>query len=629
MSITASSSLSSSTLSLLRTAPDKRPGSFYTLYNFPDFTLHNDGPGSPDTVDSGDTHQRYHVFGTPISQRGTPDESSTIASAYTEIGMDKMRDTRGGSIGSHSDRVAYYLRYILRSDEDEEKRPLARGGSGDTAWLLLDQPGTVVPEIPRRGSKQTESSLATNDGTNSERPEGEQEPVTPPSRRLSQHPREQARRGSIESKFREDLPKPRKGSNAVHWIRKRVRSISSDMRQTEAVFPKEKRKGKAPSISRKLTKRWSSVSVLAEATEPPSNLPPSESRRSEQNDSPPFLTLVDTALCATPPRQDSRFRKFSTELNHLVVSPVLRTLSRPSFETPTSPPRSSSAPPRNSIWELEFLPSEATGIKTPKEYPVYDPKRLGSQPMPRKREAEYFKLADMVQSQPPLAHANEPPSRLDPKETPPLSGSSVMHSFSEEDCRAIAPFMEQDYECNLPTSPIRTAIEVTGQKIRRASLQAKSFILPRKLSDVVETPSPSLVDPPRRIRSPKIMLNLFKRHDTWRRGQEDTAILPPPPPAEVLLERKKREKRDTGVIGLDPVEMYEDSTDDSFSYSSVMREIAGLQKYPKGSASKQARDKGLDLGGVGDLVTPPPPGWPVGVKAKGRVLQDEESAGGR
>jgi hypothetical protein len=626
MSITASSSLSSSTLSLLRTAPDRRP--FYTLYNFPDFSLRNDGPGSSDTAvtaDTPDPHQRCHVFGTPISQRSIPDESSTVASAYTEIGMDKMRNTHGGSIGSHSDRVAYYLRYILRGNEDEEKRPLARGGHGDTAWVLLDQPGTVIPEIPRRGSKQTESSLATNDGTNSERPEGEQEPVTPPSRRLSQHSREQASRVSIESKFREDLPKPRKGSNAVHWIRKRVKSISSDARQTEAVFPKEKRKGKAPSIPRKLTKRWSSISVLVEATEPPSNLPPSGSGRSEQNDSPPFLTLVDTALRATPSHHDSRFRKISTELNQLVGSPVLRTLPRPSFETPIPPPRSSSAPPRNSIWDLEFLPSEATGIKTPKEYPVYDPKRLGSQPMPRKKEVEYFKLADMVQSQPPLAYASEPPSRLDPKETPPLSGSSVMHALSDEDCRAIAPFVEQDSECNQPTSPVRTAIEATGQKIRRASLQAKSFILPRKLPDVAETPA-AHVDPPRRIRSPKIMLNLFKRHDTWRRGQEDTAIIPPPPPAEVLIERKKREKRDTGVIGLDPVETDEESTDDSFSYSSVMREIAGLQKYPKGSASRQARKRGLDQGGVGDLVTPPPPNWPVGVKTKGRVLQDEEDA---
>lgn len=622
MSVTPSSSLSSSTPSLFWTSPDNRPGSSYTLYNFPGFTLHSDGP--PSEADD----RRYHVFGTPISRCGTPAGSTgTAGSAYSDVGMDKLRGANGGGLHSQSsrDRLAE-LWPILRGGNQQEKEqslPIARGGHGDTAWVLLDQPDTVVPDIPRRGSRQTESSMIATDGTNSEPPEGA---ITPPSRRLSQHSREQARRGSVESKFQENLPKPRKGSNPVHWIRKRVKSISVDTRQTEAIFPKEKCKEKGPLIPRRLKKRWSSVSILAEASEPPSNVPSSELKTAEHNpNSPPFLTLLDTALHTTPPRDASRLRRISTELNSL-VPPGLRRSRPSSLDFPPLPPRPSSAPPRNSLWNLEFLPSEATGIKTPREYPVYDPKRLGNQPLPRKREAEYFQHADMVQSQPPLAPANEHPTSLGPTDRSLPSGPTVMHAFSSETCRAIAPFLQQDMECDRPSSPVKAALEATGQRIRRASLHARSLILPRKLSDVAETPDttpatpPPPPPPPSRIRSPKLTLNFFKRtstqqHDIRRRGQEDIAILPPspPPPTEVLIERQKREKRDSGVIGLDPLE-YEESTDDSFSYSSVMRDIAGLEKFPKGPASLRAREREqreLKVGtgmNVGSLATPPPPG---------------------
>ncbi|KAF8244809.1 hypothetical protein K440DRAFT_608841 [Wilcoxina mikolae CBS 423.85] len=302
---------------------------------------------------------------------------------------------------------------------------------------------------------------------------------------------------------------------------------------------------------------------------------------------------------------------------------------------------------RNSIWDLEFLPSEAQGIKTPTEYPVYDKKHVGGKVMPLSQERRYFGLADMVQSQPPLAPAGEEVSaRLDPKDASMLTtcSGSILNSYSESDCHAIAPFIAQDLQ--RPQSPALTAargvVSATGKKIRRASVHARNIIMSRKLSDVNEThetsvsrrgsesgkgdnPSPDAV--PGRIRSGRSVVKWIKRASVDSGGFSGTIVrkgqygseLEIVKPAEVIMEEARREKRDSRVIGLDP-DAYSSSTDDSFTYTSALQDIAGLTKRLKGptAASRTQEPE------IGELVTPPPPGYPRNSIAPGSLLQGGE-----
>ncbi|KAI5848806.1 hypothetical protein BZA05DRAFT_455175 [Tricharina praecox] len=643
-----------------RASSPHRPKPFYALYNIPSFTLHHDGatsplsnkapsqPASPDSSRStspGEAHRRCrtYIFGTPTSQAGTPDDMSSVDSkvedAHGDVGMDPVRDERGSRIGSFAGSLRS-MGSLQFHDQDGRVDPpsisFGGGRKGGSAWALLDQPGMAEAS----GAWRSHCGVAKNDG-----------PSSHPSPEMSSKvfvPSPPLRTRSNGSRFSEDLAQPKRSVISLQWIKKKVRrktdvrSIGYNSDGAGSV------KGKHPmKIPHRLKKRSSTAMVLLpEATETSSKsnidiYDGTGTRHSPPNTTDPipaaapFLSAVDSALTASSGRHKSRVRQLSVELNRFVtaVTPTRRSLSNTSsFEFPTPPARSQSAPPRNSLWELEFLPSEATGVKTPREYPVYNPMRLGGKVMPRAKEMNYFSLADMVQSQPPLAPVGEYCSRLDPKATPATpttSGPSLIGQFTEEDCRAIAPFMEQDRHCE---TNAKAAIH---QRLRRASLHAKSMVYRKPPSDAQPLVEPDLPSRPssrlgaafkwirRTSTSASTVItdaNFSAR--TLRRGQ-DPAELEIVKPAEVILAEKKRRKRDSGVIGLHPVEDFAESTDSSLTYASAVREIAGLGKYPAGG-KKSAREgvQRLNLD-VGDLVTPVPPHFPVNTVHPGALLQEE------
>ena len=164
-------------------------------------------------------------------------------------------------------------------------------------------------------------------------------------------------------------------------------------------------------------------------------------------------------------------------------------------------------------------------------------------------------------SQPPLAAVTERPGGLGPTDTParpPRPMQSPCYSVS--DCAEIAPFLAQDPGNDYtPPGPLIVSAEFSGHNLRQ--------------------------------------------------GQEDK-------PAEVILEMQRRVKRDTGVIGLDSDGS---ETDESYTYASVLRDIAGLEKRPRG---RKVVD--MAVGAASELETPPPPGWPVGVVVPGMLLVEEE-----
>jgi hypothetical protein len=90
-------------------------------------------------------------------------------------------------------------------------------------------------------------------------------------------------------------------------------------------------------------------------------------------------------------------------------------------------------------------------------------------------------------------------------------------------------------------------------------------------------------------------------------------------PAEVIIEEARREKRDSRILGLDP-DAYSSSTDDSFTYTSALQDIAGLSKRLKNPAAA-FRTQELE---IGELVTPPPPGYPRNSIAPGCLLHGDK-----
>jgi len=691
MSLVTLSSSSSDRSSPYWSTPDSplsaSYNNFYALRDLRGFTLHDGineafragGTDSPTTDDSS-VQRRYHVFGTPTSQAGTVDDTAStnleVEIVYGDVGMGMVRDVRGSGIGSRgSEALSGSIRSIrtMFRSEDRVDLPLARGGQGKTAWVLLDQPGTAVPEIRFGNIGRRLSVITTSDGTTSQKSgradsSENQELISPLVLRLSTSPLLEARR-SIESKFSEDLPKTRKGSSPIMWIKNRVKSRTNNRDIGNNVGERNK-KGK--NIPRRLQKRLSSIMVLQETTEPAShsnvNLQVQSSSRlggtgAYANVSTPgansdrFLDQLDDALRAARPI--SRMRELSTTILgagrklQTGPSPIKKVAQAASFNAighVQLPPRSKSVPPqqnkRNNTWDLEFLPSEAQGVKTPSEYPIYDKKHVGGKVMPLSQERRYFGLADMIQSQPPLAPAGEIPARLDPKDTSELTTCSVsiLHSYSELDCHAIAPFITQDIQ--RPQSPAFTTakdvVSATGKKMRRASVQARNIIMHRKLSDVNETPeasrsrresdlgkgdNPTPDEVPRRVHSGRSAVKWIKRASPdsggpsgiiLRRGQYEPE-LEIVKPAEVIIEEARREKRDSRILGLDP-DAYSSSTDDSFTYTSALQDIAGLSKRLKSPAAA-FRTQELE---IGELVTPPPPGYPRNSIAPGCLLHGDK-----
>jgi hypothetical protein len=695
MSVVTPTTPSSGNTSIFWTTPlSESPNDFYSLRDFRGYTLHdsiNDGFGkqcisTPDSPSSDDSSalRRYHVFGTPMSQAGTVDKpaspDSEVEIAYGDLGMDMVRDARGSGSGTRASEATSGTVRSKRSlfwNEEKIDFPVARGGHDMAAWVLLDQPGTIVPEILAGVSAgRRPSEITTSDGTTSQKSDTHSPPregpmVSPPVLRVSTTPPVNIRRGSVhsvESKFKEDLPRPRKGSSPIVWIRNRVRSRTEGDMDGVA---ERKRKGKG--IPRSLKKKLSSFRVLQEATEPSSRsrvnlVEQSTSRSMDMAPTLPspvdpetetFLAQVDDALNAVRPQ--SRMRKLSTAMLggslrlRTVPSPIRRVAIASSYND--LPPRSKSAPPlqhkRNSIWNLEYLPSEAQGIKTPEELPVFNQKHIGGKRMPLIQEKRYFHLADMVQSQPPLASAGDFSVTLDPRDTPaPVTArSSELELYSDEDCQAIAPFLAQDMMVRSASPSFfrsKGTVSSAGRRFRRASVQALNLIMPRKLSDVHETSPTSrrgsvagkgkatnVGNPvyndsvPEYGRPGRGVMNWLgfksgpESNNTstefpgriLRRGQTGSE-LEIARPVEVVIERARREKRDTGIMGLDPEEAHSASTDDSFTYTSALQDIAGLSKYPKGKNSRaQDQDREID-----NLNTPPPPNFPRGSVAPGTLL---------
>ena len=528
-----------------------------------------------------------------------------------------------------------------------EKKPVAQGGCGETAWILLDQPGTVVPA--RNRERPTNTDGTTSEPSTTEVPSFDGEypgplPVVSPPR--VSPPREHRR--SIESKFSEDFPK-RRSSTPLQWIKKRVAS-RSEVRNIAAIPSFQGAKSTEPgreesseSMTGRFRRRMSNSVIFLNTPKRSSQEP--KDRPSTQDL--PFLNQVDKALLAgASPAQKIR------RLSSAVVDPVRRiSTARVAKDLP---PRSQSVPPqltlKNTAWNLEYLPSEARGVKTPNEYPVYGPSTVGGTVLPISRERKYFNLADMVQSRPPLEPAGSGPGQLSPTNPDSVTAANTLgYSYSESDFTAIAPFMEQDELCRKERKPsLSSAILFTGRKLRRASTFAKNAFT-GKLAEVPETAKPGetseapgrtfLEDSesvPGQVRSGRGVVKWIKRGSTIgdqddqipRRGQHsrDLVIIKP---TEVVIEEAKRKKRDTGVIGLDPVDSQSSSTDDSYTYTSALRDIAGLSKRPRGPAELAAKRSGriIDDDIIGEFVTPPPPGFPSGIRPPGSLAGKIETNG--
>lgn len=637
---------------------------------------------SSDQTESADSHslRRIYVFGTSTSKSvsGHENELAHLDAeiAYGNVGMDIVRDPRGSVVCART--TDGHLGSMLDP-------PPAQGGVGAAAWVILDQPGTVLPVNPERRPSAT---LTTSDGTDSQHSASEFPLVDnlppPPMRRLSS-PRE-AR--SIESRFSEDLPKQQRPGTPLQWIRKKVKS-RSDGRSMKSNPPNsttvtEPTTEGSPDNSRNQTSASERLKISLStvvlptgatktpqpSTDGPNNHPASGARANSPLPSgpqkeTPFLDQVDERLLEGRPVQ--RIRKFSISMVESARKFSITQFPKdgPSRTTPTEiPPRSQPVPPRvqfipprpqsaptgvrkNTLWNLEFLPSEARGVRTPDEFPVYDRKNIGGPTLPRSKEMRYFNLSDMIQSQPPLEAVGEAPGLLSPKQelNPITTNSSMMHSYPDFDCNAIAPFIEQDQQQNKKRQSAfiaaRASFSDTGKKIRRASFHAKNVIIglpnvsearaksnfPQKgaesvtvLGGIGSVPE-GIETVPEEVRSGRNVVGWIKRASitsrgpgfngrNLRRGQCD-ADLEIRKPAEVVIEEAKRKKRDTGVIGLDPSDGHSSSTDDSYTYTSAIRDIAGLGKRPKGSSAFAALRKAQVQDTIGELVTPAPPGFPV------------------
>jgi len=601
---------------------------FYALCNIPSFTLHHDGATSPPancpssclpvpessrSSSSAEADRRNHIFGTPTSQTDTPGDGDDMDSvdSVRDVGMDPVRDECGSRIRSFA-RSVRSVKSLQRHDWDE--------GAGTP---------TTLPGRNRPPSSQA-SSLSV-------------EMFVPPS----------SGRALDGNRFRNDLLQPKKAAISLQWIKK-VGGKTDTERGDHRSHGTGSAKGKQPAQTARRSKKplRTATVLLSEAVEASpkasGSIQQSGTRRPppNANDPPPpassLLSPVDSALVSSSSSSGrrSRMRQLSMEVNRLVtaVTPTRRSISNStSFGSPTPPARSQSAPLRNALWELEFLPSEATVVKTPREYPVYSPQRLGGKVMPRAKEMKYFSRADMVQSQPPLASVGEHYTQLDPKEQPVVSSEpclSLIGHVTRADYHAIAPFVEQDRLCKDANTPpgFAGAKAAIHQGFRRASMQAKSMlhrkhptaVWPLTESDLAEQPPSRLGAAFQWVRRTSAsagtaITDAAFSSRAMRRGQGPSDI-EVARPAEVVIAEKKRKKRDSGVIGLYPADDCAESTDSSLTYASALRDIAGLGKHPAGRKKcARAGDRGTSSN-VGILITPVPPHYPTNTVHPGALL---------
>jgi len=648
-------------------------------------------PSSRKASVTSDSQPRNHVFGTPTSQASVADGMRSAQLELRSAGMDTARDSTGKAVNS-SGSVGSVL-----CNELPLENISSRGGCGNTAWVLLDQPRALLPE-------NYEEFM-----TNCSYAKAEDLPM-PPIMDLSTPPEihltdPKDRRSSGGSKFKEVFPRRRKPLAPLKWIKERARAKT----MKEDVRGDGEGSGSRLSLSRKLKRRITNVMFLPGVkkqlranTFPPENSPvikdkkPALAASDEQ-----FLVRLDDALAAEKPKPIRRLTESMQEAGRRLSNGGGKSTLPSATKKEESilgpavvlPPRAQSCPPivkeKNTSWDFEYLPSEARGVKTPTELPTFRPKKLGGKVMSRPKEMSYFNYADMVQSKPPLAPPGEFNGAIDPMETlvesvgPPARPLLPMHK--PDDTKLIAPFIDQDHQCK-ELAPIfakaKAVLFSTGQKIRRASLDAKNGMTrkdtkeasePRQdtagtpifpeeisasppivLSEEVSQPPPhehtedaittwvihasggpsavgtNLSNPPTEItqRPDDITASLLQNH---KLHTAPTSLMGPIKPAEVVLEEARRQARDSGVIGLDPASPYS-SSGDSFTYAVVARDIAGLGKRPKGPPVIVAAEGNPDEGKkrkpeIGELVTPAPPGFPAGQVPPGsfiRVLREDQ-----
>jgi hypothetical protein len=640
-------------------------------------------PSSRKASITSDSQLRNHVFGTPTSQAGVVDGPRSAQLELRSVGMNAVRDSTGKAVNSSGS-----VGSVLRNESPLESIS-SRGGCGDTAWVLLDQPRALLPE-------NYEEFM-----TNCCYPKAEDLPM-PPIMDLSTPPEihltdPKDRRPSGGSKFKEVFPRRRKPLAPLKWIKERARAktMKEDASGDGEDF------SSSLSLSRKLRRRITNVmslpgikKQLRANTFPPENSPVTKDKKPALAPSDEqFLERLDDALTAEKPKPIRRLtesmqeagRRFSNSGGKSTLPSATKKEESILGTAFTLPPRAQSCPPivkeKNTSWDFEYLPSEARGVKTPTELPTFRPKKLGGKVMSRPKEISYFNYADMVQSKPPLAPPGEFSGAIDPMETfvesvgPPARPLLPMHKSG--DTKLIAPFIDQDHECK-ELAPIfakaKAVLFSTGQKIRRASLDAKNGMTrkdikeaseprqdtvgtstlpgeisaspPTALSEGIPPPPPhehtedaittwvihasegpsaiGVSNPPTETtqRPDDITASLLQPH---KPHAAPTSLVGPIKPAEVVLEEARRQARDSGVIGLDPASPYS-SSGDSFTYAVVARDIAGLSKRPKGPPATVAAEDNPDEGRkrepeIGELVTPAPPGFPAGQVPPGSFIR--------
>jgi hypothetical protein len=591
------------------------------------------------------TNLSAHTLGKTSSSVGeAANRNTAFGIIQDDIGKDMVRIMHGTAVGFHQLNELQIT--ISKNDE-----PSIEGRQ------ILSDP--VEPSDPH-SYMQTQHALATNDSIEGPSfqsthgfycPAGNH-PLTPLA-----SPLEAPKSG--ESRFTESFPEIRRSWTPALWIkRKRSRGRTHDFSVDAGAKPNEisSEKSNAHGSSSRSLKRISLAvnkwtirenSIGTNAVSQPHVGPAKPSQ-------PAFPSLLDKALSPSKPstRMETMKNTIVGASRRLSVTggPQRRFTTLDTTRPQSSPSRLPditsqpelplpSSKRRNTFWEFEFLPSEARGVKTPKKYPVYKPKHIGGHVMSSVEEREYFELADMCQSKPPLKVAADLSSTVDPIDCEGSLDSSDMHLMNQHspDIGVIAPFLDQDNRTD-PTFfgsllKAKDAVKETDSKIRRASLKIQQNVT-RKILEVTELPkirqrqspmssgnSSTVIQPePQEIPHTLHLGHSELSISSWAiQTSEEAAVVPidssrllpalpvssKEKPAEVVIEEMRREKRDTGIMGLDP-ETPGSSSDDSYTYAAMLRDIAGLSKRPQRPVmlAQPAEQE------IGVLVTPPPPHFP-------------------
>ncbi|KAH8151138.1 uncharacterized protein LAJ45_04840 [Morchella importuna] len=228
----------------------------------------------------------------------------------------------------------------------------------------------------------------------------------------------------------------------------------------------------------------------------------------------------------------------------------------------------------------DFLPSEATNVE-----PNYAaPPKVTENPAPHEWQERDFEQVPMIQCPPPLS----PPGM---EESPPISpwikasdGTKEWLKLTPEE----TPFFLPEID---PIAPLSA-----GEMLNREySMTPERSNGGQNLSDIYwavgQGSSSNRLDEGQAIDKGK-----------GKAVMSDTDRLEPPGNSrfydtsgksiEVLEEEKRRKSRDTGIMGLDPEVNHRsdapsgsgsrvEDEDGEFTYASAVREIAGLDRYPK------------------------------------------------